>query len=265
MSNNGKSDGPLHEMKPLTRFTDRVADYVRFRPDYPETAIDAMVEGLGFAGMLTVADIGAGTGILSWQLAARGALVVAVEPNEHMRAAIEPHERILLQDGTAEATGLKDESVDLVVCGQSFHWFDPVFALPEIRRVLKGLGRLAVVWNLRDGSDPVMTGYAEALREASGDHPAQRMGVPIEVLSESAQFTSVRELSFPHSQRLSADGLIGRARSASYCPREGPAFEKLTTTLQALHDMHKDESGLVSLRYRTRLILAEPGPAAAAD
>jgi len=252
------NDQPLHEMKPLTRFSDRVADYVRFRPDYPEAAIDAVVSGLGYAGMLTVADIGAGTGILSWQIAARGALVVAVEPNEEMRRAITPHERILLQDGTAEVTGLKDESVDLVVCAQAFHWFDPVFALPEIRRVLRGLGRLALIWNVRDADDPVMNGYSEALREASGDHPAQRMGVPIEVISDSEHFVNVRESAFPHLQRLGAEGLIGRARSASYCPQDGPRFEKLAEVLRALHAAHADESGLVSLRYKTRVVLADP-------
>ena len=252
------NDQPLHEMKPLTRFTDRVADYVRFRPDYPEAALDAIVGGLGYAGMLTVADIGAGTGILSWQIAARGALVVAVEPNEEMRKAVASHDRILLQDGTAEVTGLKDESVDLVVCGQAFHWFDPVFALPEIRRVLRGLGRLALIWNVRDADDPVMRGYSEALREASGDHPAQRMGVPIEVISGSEHFANVRELVFPHHQRLGAEGLIGRARSASYCPQEGPLFDKLGEDLRRVHAMHADESGLVTLRYKTRVVLAEP-------
>lgn len=261
MSNNGKSDGPLHEMKPLTRFTDRVADYVRFRPDYPEMAIDAMLEGLGYPGMLTVADIGAGTGILSRQVAARGGLVVAVEPNEKMRDAIEPHERILLQEGSAEATGLKDASVDLVVCAQAFHWFDPARALPEIRRVLKELGRLAIVWNLRDADDPVTRGYAEAVREASGDHPAQSMSVPVGVISGGGYFSGVRELSFPHEQRLGLDGLIGRARSASYCPQEGPAFDRLVRMLRAVHETHRDGSGLVSLRYRTRVILAEPAAA----
>lgn len=254
-------DQPLHEMKPLTRFTDRVADYVRFRPDYPEAALDAIVEGLGYAQMLAVADIGAGTGILSWQVAVRGALVVAIEPNEQMRNAIAPHDKILLQDGTAEATGLNDESVDLVVCGQAFHWFDPVFALPEIRRVLRGLGRLALIWNVRDGSDPVMSGYAQALRQASEDHPAQRMAVPIEVISNSEHFVNVREAVFPHLQRLGVEGLIGRARSASYCPQDGPRFDKLVHDLRAVHAAHADDSGLVSLRYKTRVVLADPAPA----
>ncbi len=254
------NDEPLHEMKPLTRFTDRVADYVRFRPDYPEEAIEEMLSGLGFPGLLTVADIGAGTGILSMQIAARGALVVAVEPNEQMRGAIEQHDRILTQDGTAEACGLKDQSINLVVCGQAFHWFDPAHALPEFRRVLKNFGRLALIWNMRDQEDPVSCGYAAALLKASEDHPAARRSVPIETLAESDLFGGLRESTFPHEQRLSIKGLIGRARSASYCPPDGPAFDRLAQDLTELHGKHTDEHGLVSLRYRTQLFLCERTP-----
>ena len=251
------NDEPLYEMKPLTRFTNRVADYIRFRPDYPETAIEQMLSGLGFPELLSVADIGAGTGILSMQIAARGALVVAVEPNEHMRGAIEKHERILTQDGTAEACGLKDESINLIVCGQAFHWFDPTFALPEFRRVLKNGGRLALIWNMRDQEDPVSCGYAAALLKACENHPAARRGVPIETLAECELFGDLRESSYPHHQLLSIEGLIGRARSASYCPADGPAFDRLTQDLTDLHGKHADEHGLVTLRYKTQLFLCE--------
>jgi SAM-dependent methyltransferase len=251
------NDEPLHEMKPLTRFTDRVADYVRFRPDYPEAAIEEMLSGLGFPALLTVADIGAGTGILSMQIAARGALVVAVEPNETMRGAIEKHDRILTQDGTAETCGLNDESINLIVCGQAFHWFDPTFALPEFRRVLKNNGRLALIWNMRDQEDPVSCGYAAALLKASQDHPAARRSVPVETLAESELFDGLRETTYPHEQRLSIEGIIGRARSASYCPPDGPAFDQLVQDLTELHSSHKDEQGLASLRYKTQLFLCE--------
>lgn len=249
---------PLHEMKPTTRFTDRVADYVRFRPDYPEDAINTMLSGLGYAGMLTIADVGAGTGILSWQLATRGALIVAVEPNEDMRNAIEPHDRILTQDGAAEATGLLDESVHLVACGQSFHWFDPTFALPEFRRVLKGLGRLALIWNMRDHDDELSCAYAAALRSASNDHPATRHMISIECVKESPLFENFREFAFPHEQRLSANGLIGRARSASYCPPSGPKYQQLVEELTHLHARFADAEGIVTFRYRTQLFLCEP-------
>ncbi len=251
-------DQPLYEMKPLTRFDDRVADYVRFRPDYPDAAIDTMLSGLGFPGMLTIADIGAGTGILSMQLATRGALVVAVEPNEHMRRVIEKHDRILTQDGTAESCGLKDESVHLVVCGQSFHWFDSRRALPEFRRILKGLGRLALIWNMRDHNDELSCGYAAALRVASGDHPAARRSVPVESVRESDHFEDFREFVFPHEQRLSVAGLIGRARSASYCPAEGPAYDQLVDELEKLHAAFAEDDGLVTFRYRTQMFLCEP-------
>src|SRR5689334_8771077 len=97
---------------PTCRFFDRAGDYARYRPGYPGAAIDAVLEGLPKA--CTVADVAAGTGILSRLVAARGARVLAVEPNAAMRAAAAPHPGVVWSDGTAEATGLPDGSVDLV-------------------------------------------------------------------------------------------------------------------------------------------------------
>ncbi|GAB4384659.1 MAG: class I SAM-dependent methyltransferase [Phycisphaerales bacterium] len=249
---------PLHRMNPTHRFSQRVDDYVRYRPDYPQAAIDAIFEGMGFASLLTVADVGAGTGILSRQLAARGALVVAVEPNPEMRAACTAHERILLQDGTAEATGLKDHSVDLITCGQAFHWFDTEKALAEFRRVIRGLGRLAIMWNTRDVDDPVTTGYTAAIRKASDEHPAESRMDDVRGFEDSAYFTDLRALTFPHVQWLTLDGLIGRARSASYCPTSGPKYRTLMDELTALHARHADPKGRVALRYVTKLFLLSP-------
>lgn len=249
---------PLHRMDPTGRFSDRVADYVRYRPDYPETALDVMFEGMGFPGLLTVADIGAGTGIFTRQLAGRGALVVAVEPNEEMRAACTEHERILLQDGTAEETGLNDQSVDLITCAQAFHWFEPEKSLVEFRRIIRGLGRLAVIWNTRDADDPVTIGYTAAIRKASDQHPAESRMDHARGFEDSSHFTDLREFTFPHVQWLTLDGLIGRAQSASYCPAAGPRLEKLVDELTALHAQHADADGRVGLRYLTKLFLLSP-------
>src|SRR5438552_10165202 len=106
----------LHDMNPTTRFSDRAADYVRYRPDYPAAAIDALLEGV--ATPITSADVGAGTGISARLLADRGVPVIAIEPNPEMRSAAGADSRIEWRDGTAEATGLPDSSVDLVLSAQ---------------------------------------------------------------------------------------------------------------------------------------------------
>src|SRR5689334_17937395 len=110
-------------MDTVSRFDDRAADYVRYRPGYPAAAIDAVVHGLGEPASLRAADVGAGTGISARLLGDRGVAVIAVEPGAAMRGAAAPHSRITWIAGRADATGLRAASVDLVLCAQSFHWF----------------------------------------------------------------------------------------------------------------------------------------------
>src|SRR4051812_29902068 len=138
-------DPRLFQMNPTERFSDRARDYVRFRPSYPSEAIDEVLRGLP-AGIVC-ADVGAGTGISARLVADRGVKVIAVEPNAAMRGAATPHELVEWRAGTAEATGLGTAAVDLVVCAQAFHWFDPARALEEFHRILRPGGRVALMWN----------------------------------------------------------------------------------------------------------------------
>ncbi len=248
---------------PTARFTSRADDYTRFRPDYPAAAFPAMLEGLGYPHMLTAADIGSGTGISARQLASFGPLVVAVEPNAAMREAGASHERVLPHEGRAEDTGLKAGSITLVLCAQAFHWFRADEALAEFRRILSGLGRLALMWNTRDLSDEATRTYTELISQAAAAPLPDLFVEPAAALAASPLFCNYRELTFVHPQRLSREGLLGRARSASYCPKAGPAYDTLAAGLNALFDscaVPDPHSGqpLVTLRYRTQLYLAEP-------
>jgi SAM-dependent methyltransferase len=248
-------DAELHTMDPTGRFSDRAADYVRYRPDYPAAAIDAVIEGL--ARPLLAADVGAGTGIAARALADREVGVIAIEPNAAMRAAAAPHARITWRDGAAEATGLADASVGLVLCAQAFHWFRHAEALAEFARVLPPGGRLALLWNARDHDDPLTRGYIEAIHAVGGEHPAERRcGEPGEldrVLALEPRFEPAEALTFPHAQPLDAAGLLGRATSASYVPKEGEALADLRERLARLHAHHADANGRVWMRYETRL------------
>ncbi|HTD33264.1 MAG TPA: class I SAM-dependent methyltransferase, partial [Candidatus Elarobacter sp.] len=136
------------------RFTDRAGDYVSGRPSYPPAAIDALLDGLGDPADVVVADLGAGTGISSRLLAERGAQVLAIEPNQAMREAAEPHPRVEWIAASAEHTGLGEASADLVTAFQAFHWFDQRAALDETVRILRPGGRAAVIYNERDERDP---------------------------------------------------------------------------------------------------------------
>lgn len=243
---------PLHSQSPTTRFSDRASDYVRFRPTYPPAAIDAVLQGLGDPATLVLADVGAGTGISSRLLAERGARVLAIEPNLAMAEAAEPHAGVRFVTGTAEATTLEDAAVHAVMCAQAFHWFRPIEALREFRRILKVAGRLALVWNIRDDSDPLTNGYTAAIRRAIGSEPAEMRSVDESMLVPNG-FAAAQVLSFEHSQELDLAGLLGRAASASYVPKSGPAHGSLVLELTHLHAQHANANGLATMRYQTRV------------
>lgn len=248
---------PLHTMNPQGRFSDRAADYAKYRPGYPAAAIDSILEGLDHPSPLVAADIGAGTGISSRLLSQRGVRVLAIEPNAEMIQAALPYPLVEFHNGTAENTNLANASVDLVVCFQSFHWFDPKPTLLEFHRILKPNSRLAVVWNDRDHQDEFTQSYTRLVQIASNNHPAESRLVSVDPLLASPLFPNVRCHTFTYRQELDKDGLIGRAMSVSYIPRSGLAQQQLVSDLKELYNRCSNESGLVYLVYCTSVYLAQ--------
>jgi len=242
-----------HDMDTVGRFDDRAADYVRYRPTYPVEAVYTILDGLGPSERLVAADVGAGTGISARLLGDQGVRVVAVEPGEAMRRAGVRHPNVVWVAGRAEATGLRSEAVDLVLCAQSFHWFQTADALSEFARILKLRQRLAIIWNRRSASDPLTVGYRQAIVDVCDEITAESMSFDPDVITRGELFSPPQRTSFPNFQRLDLDGLIGRARSASYAPKSGAANERLLALLRALHERYADASGLVTLVYETEV------------
>src|SRR4051812_29308173 len=179
----------------VARFNDRAADYVRYRPGYPPEAIDAILDGLGPADRLVAADVGAGTGISARLLGDRGVRVLAIEPGSSMRDAASAHPNVTWVAGRADATGLRSHSVDLVLCAQSFHWFQTSEAVAEFSRLLRHPGRLAIVWNRRSTTDPFTAGYRQAIHEVGGETAAERMGFDTQVVTRSGLFSPPERVS----------------------------------------------------------------------
>ncbi|WP_432525842.1 class I SAM-dependent methyltransferase [Serratia sp. BFP-2025] len=146
--------------------------YVKGRPDYPPEIAVWLRDVIGLHAGMTVIDLGAGTGKFTPRLLETGAQVIAVEPVpqmlEKLSAAL-PQVKTLA--GTAEAIPLPDESVDAVVCAQSFHWFATPQALAEIQRILKPGGKLGLVWNMRDARVGWVRKLNQIVDRHEGDAP----------------------------------------------------------------------------------------------
>lgn len=148
--------------------------YAQGRPTYPAEIFDRLQElaGRALAGA-RAADVGAGTGISSRQLQARGAAVTAVELSEPMlRRLVADSPGVGAVRGSAHALPLRDGSVDFVTFAQAWHWVDPEPAVPEVLRVLKPGGALACFWNYPVSDLPWRAGYVDRVKELIGGDPA---------------------------------------------------------------------------------------------
>jgi len=245
------------------RFSDRVADYVRYRPDYPPALLSWLQDELGVTNDWHVADVGAGTGISSKLFLDAGYRVTAVEPNAAMRAAmiewLGSVRGFHAAAGNASATGLSDGSVDLVTVAQAFHWFGPESTRREFRRILRPRGLVAIWWNSRRvAGTPFLEGY-EALLQRHGTDYA-------DVAERHADDAQMRawfgpglrgEARFEHRQRLDFDGLRGRLLSSSYAPQPGhPGHEPMLQALRELFDATA-VNGVVEMDYDTRVFAGE--------
>src|SRR5713226_3126779 len=135
------------------RFSNRVVDYVRYRPGYPSAVLDLLRSECGLQSSHVIADIGSGTGIMSKLFLENGNRVFGVEPNTEMRQAGEEYlasyDGFSSIEGSAESTTLGDSSIDFVTAGQAFHWFEKEKTRAEFRRILRGKGWVVIAWNDR--------------------------------------------------------------------------------------------------------------------
>jgi SAM-dependent methyltransferase len=249
----------LKDIDSIGRFSVRADDYAKFRPSYPPAAIDAILEGLGEAAALDIVDIGAGTGISLRLLGERGCRAIGIEPGHEMRERAEAA-GLDVREGTASNTGLPPESCDIVTAFQAFHWFANDEAVAELSRILRPGGRLALVWNHFDRSDPFSEEFS-ALHERYGEAAMiAALGVDakkIEDVVRRGGFRDGRRLTFRWKLDCDLDALAGRLRSSSSTPRAGERYESMLDELATIHSRFARAGGLVSVAYYAGVYLSE--------
>lgn len=244
------------------RFSNRVDNYVKYRPDYPKEIFAFLEKEIGFNKDFTVADIGSGTGILTQLFLDYGNTVYAVEPNEAMRIKAEEllnvSSKFISVDATAEQTTFKDASINLITVAQAFHWFDVVTTKAEFKRILKPNGYCCLIWNERLVNSAFEKAYEQLLFDYSLDYSK----VDHKNINEEkiAAFYAPQQFVtgiFSNQQVFNFEGLKGRLLSSSYAPDE--THPKHKAMIEQLNKIFEDfkENGFVQFNYDTKVYVGK--------
>jgi SAM-dependent methyltransferase len=240
------------------RFSNRVENYIRYRPGYPQQVLEVLENSCQFTPASVVADIASGTGIFTRMLLDHGNKVFGIEPNREMREAAE---RLLVTypnftsiAGAAEATTLPDQSVDFATAAQAAHWFDLPRARREFARILKPGGWAVLVWNERStDTTPFLRAYEQLLNTYGTDYQQVRHENTTANIDSFFTPSGFEERVFDLQQDFNYSELEGRLLSSSYAPLEGSdSYAPMLTELRRTFDAHHS-NGRVSMEYRTRM------------
>jgi ubiquinone/menaquinone biosynthesis C-methylase UbiE len=242
------------KLAPTERFSDRVENYIKYRPRYPDSLLPLLVRELKLSPQHVIADIGCGPGQSSEPFLRNGNKVYGIEPNDPMRNAAER----LLADfpkfkpikGTAEATTLPEQWVDFITAMQAFHWFDREKTKLEFRRILKQTGHVVLIWNSRKkAATPFLDAYEQLLQQYATDYSAVRH----ENIDEGALRTFLGA-TFTHHQLANQQifdyaGLEGRLLSSSYVPpADHPNYQPMLRELKRIFERF-NQNGAVPFDY----------------
>ncbi len=246
--------------KPTERFTHTVQDYVKYRPSYPREVLQLLIDECHLTTEKIIADVGSGTGILSKLLLENGNIVYGVEPNQAMRETGEEYLKTYANfksiNGTAEATTLEKQSIDIITAGTAFHWFDVDKTKIEFQRILKADGWVLLGWNVRNaGQSALIRDYENLLLKYSPEYKESSALKSFEK-SVGKKFFSPNEMksqSYKNVQFFDWNGFKGRLLSTSYSLRPGDSnFEVMLNELEEIFRRYED-NGSVEFLYDTKL------------
>lgn len=246
-------------MNTLNRFSNRVENYIKYRPDYPTDIITFLKEQQILDENSVIADIGSGTGISAAMFLEAGNTVYGVEPNKEMREAAEKllfgYKNYKSINAKAEATSLPDHSIDLIIAGQAFHWFDKQECKEEFKRILKPGGTVVLMWNdRRTDSTQFLQNYEDFIKMFATDYlEVNHKNIDEQIFNDFFGKGNYQIKSFDNFQYFDLDGLKGRILSSSYMPDENHKdFNFMMGVLKKIFNRFQ-EDGKVTIEYDTKL------------
>jgi SAM-dependent methyltransferase len=245
----------------VERFSNRVANYVKYRPGYPREIVGHLAENCDLTPETIIADVGCGPGMSTRMFLENGNRVFGVEPNDAMReAAVEylaEFDKFAPVKGTSNATALPDASVDMIVAAQAFHWFDPAKTRPEFKRIARAGCWTVLIWNIRqEETTPFLIEYEQFITDHSVDYHVVRHNNITD--REVGEFLGdgFRTATFDNVQVFDFEGLLGRLASSSYMPPEGhESFPAMADDLRTLFAKHQ-RGGRIEILYDTKIYYA---------
>ena len=238
-----------------------LADAYLKRPDYSETAIDAMLSIAGLAANSRICDIGAGVAHLTIPLASRGFLVDAVEPNDSMRRnGIErtiKESKVIWHEGTGEDTGMAGESYHMTTFGSSFNVCNRQKALIESKRILVNRGWFACMWNHRDLGDPLQKEIESIIQKRIPDYGyGTRREDQRKEIEKSGLFDNVLHLNavIQHSQTIEECSIAWKSH-ATLERQAKNQFNLITNEIDSFLDSLGNSS--IKIPYLTNIWLAQ--------
>lgn len=243
-----------------SEFNDKTKEYAIGRPAYPEAIINKMKE-LGIGKQSIIADIGAGTGLLTNMLCQLGCKVFAIEPNIEMlnecKQYCSANTNIEYINALAEKTELEEQSIDIITIAQAFHWFDKQLCKAEFKRILKEDGYVIILWNDMQKDSEFAKGYIDTLYKYKIKNTA---GISnFDPNKEKFDFfgQDYIKIFYDNWQPITEEGLIGNALSLSYTPSK--LDSNYDEFLQEIHNLFLEyqQDGKVTFHYKTEMYICK--------
>ncbi|RLQ93687.1 class I SAM-dependent methyltransferase [Falsibacillus albus] len=242
------------------QFDQKTKEYAIGRPGYPEGVLAAIKE-IGIDEHAVIADIGAGTGLLTRMLGNLGCSVSAVEPNEEMlnvcRRYCEDSKNIDFIHASAEQTTLKENSVDLITMAQSFHWFDKSLCQKEFKRILKENGHMMTLWNDMQSDSEWEKEYISTLYRYKVKTTAAISKFDPDEEKRNFFGQEFTKVYFDHCHSVTEEGFIGGALSLSYTPaKTDHNYDEFVAELQRLFSKYQ-QNGIITFHYKTEVCVGQ--------